>query len=109
MSVRPWLKALKEHSIRRGQEQEKTRETIFADAPGDELTKPTKALAPLVDINAARVPLDKDERRLLAAGWTPKERCGPLKLTIWANPETGFYCSQEVALHRIGQQRGDVT
>jgi len=49
---------------------------------------------------------EDDERRLLAAGWTPKERCGPLELTICAHPETGFYYSQEVALHCIGQRQG---
>lgn len=49
---------------------------------------------------------EDDERRLLAAGWTPKERCGPLRLTIWAKPETGFYYCQEVALHRLGQRQG---
>ncbi len=32
------------------------------------------------------------------AGWKPKERGGHL---IWANPETGFYSSQEMALHRL--------
>ena len=41
------------------------------------------------------------ERRLLAAGWSPKRGCGPLGLTIWADPASGFYCSQEVALLRL--------
>ncbi len=56
---------------------------------------------PVTDIQTARALRGEDERRLLAAGWSPKERCGPLELTIWANPETGFYCSREVALHRL--------
>ncbi len=43
------------------------------------------------------------ERRLVAAGWEPKERGG---LVIWANPDTGFYCSQEVALHRLEAGQG---
>jgi hypothetical protein len=60
----------------------------------------------VVNIDTARVPRTEDERRLLAAGWLPKERCGPLELTIWANPATGFYCSQEVALHRLMQRSG---
>ena len=65
------------------------------------------SLRTLVDIRTAR-PIQRDpaERRLIAAGWTPKDRCGPLELTIWANPETGFYCSQEVALHRLDQHNG---
>ena len=40
----------------------------------------------------------EEERGLMDAGWEPKERGG---LVIWANPETGFYCSQEVALYRL--------
>jgi hypothetical protein len=55
----------------------------------------------VVDPDAARAARTEDERRLIAAGWSPKERCGPLGLTIWANPETGFYCSREVALLRL--------
>ncbi len=54
-----------------------------------------------MDFDIARAARGEDERRLLAAGWSPKDRCGPLELTIWAAPETGFYCSQEVALHRL--------
>ena len=46
-----------------------------------------------------RAKLDRE----LAAGWSPKERCGPLGLTIWANPETGFYSPQESALHRLNE------
>jgi hypothetical protein len=104
---RPWLEALKEHCDRRGQEQEETREAVFADAPGDQLTKPTKAPAPAVDIKSARTrSWGEDESRLIATGWSPKERCGPLGLTIWANPETGFYCSREVALHRMDDRSG---
>lgn len=65
----------------------------------------TNAPVPVTDISTARAvpdgPDGPDERRLIAAGWTPKDRCGPLGLTIWANPETGFYCGQEVALHRL--------
>ncbi len=95
MGGRPWLEALKEHSGRRDQGQG-TRDVIFANALDNELTKPTKACAPGVDISAARAPRDEDERRLLAAGWSPKERGG---LVIWANPETGFYFSQEMAAY----------
>ena len=98
MGGRPWLEALKEHSIRRDQDQEETREAVFADAPGGEPTKPTKVPAPVANMRTTRAPRDGDERRLIAAGWTPKERLG---LVIWANPESGFYCSREVALHRL--------
>lgn len=58
--------------------------------------------ASVTDINAA-CPAERDpeDLRLIAAGWTPKDRCGPKDLTIWANPETGFYCSRDVALHRL--------
>jgi len=40
----------------------------------------------------------EEERGLMGAGWEPKERGG---LVIWANPETGFYYSQEVAQYRL--------
>ena len=79
-----------------------------AEASAKEATKAKKAPgeeqhpAPVTDIRTARaIPNSPDEHRLLAAGWVPKEGCGPLGLTIWANPETGFYCCQEVALHRL--------
>lgn len=87
--------------------------------PSEDLAKPTpikvqkvrklqeaerEAGGEVVNLNAARALRDEDERRLLAAGWSPKDRCGPLALTIWANPETGFYCSQEIALHRLRDQ-----
>ena len=55
----------------------------------------------LVDMRTAekiRGSWGEEERRLIAAGWEPKERGGRL---IWANPQTGFYCSQEVALRRL--------
>ncbi len=54
--------------------------------------------SPVADIRTARIPRGENERRLIAAGWEPKERRG---VVIWANPKTGFYCSQEVALHRL--------
>ena len=61
------------------------------------------APANVTDINAARTTQrdTTDERRLIAAGWTPKDRCGPLSLTIWQHPDTGFYSSREVALRRL--------
>jgi len=40
----------------------------------------------------------EEERGLMGAGWEPKERGG---LVIWANLETGFYYSQEVAQYRL--------
>ncbi len=55
----------------------------------------------VVDLDATRTLRGEDDRSLLRIGWFPKERCGPLELTIWASLETGFYCSQEIALHRL--------
>ena len=54
----------------------------------------------VVDLDVARTLRSEDECSLLAAGWSATECMG---LTIWANPKTGFYCSQEVALYRLGQ------
>lgn len=56
--------------------------------------------SPVADLRTASTTSGEDERRLIAAGWEPKERCG---LVIWAHPKTGFYCSQEVALLRLTQ------
>jgi hypothetical protein len=84
-----------------------------AKVPAKEAKEAKEALgveqppAAVANIDAARTrSWDKDERRLLAAGWEPKERCGPLGLTIWANPGTGFYCSREVALRRMDERSG---
>lgn len=88
--------------------------------PGENLRKPTPATmqnvqkprevsrSEVVDIRTARAAhRDPDERRLIAAGWTPKDNRGPLNLTIWADPETGFCYSREVALHRLdGHEAG---
>ena len=41
---------------------------------------------------------DPETRKLLAAGWEPKERC---RKTIWESPDTGFYYSQEMALYLL--------
>lgn len=76
------------------------------EAFGDEQPS-ASTLSPVVDIRTIRpVQRDPDERRLLAAGWTPKDRRGPKELSIWANPESGFYYSQEVALHCLDQRSG---
>lgn len=40
--------------------------------------------------------LDSEGRELEAAGFEPKERCGKI---IWQRPDTGFWVSQEMALH----------
>ena len=39
---------------------------------------------------------DREARKLVAAGWKPKIRLGK---TIWQRPDTGFWVSQEMALH----------
>lgn len=45
-----------------------------------------------------------ETRRLLAAGWEPKERFGK---TIWKRPDNGFYCSQEMAAHFLDRGIGN--
>ena len=47
--------------------------------------------------------ISPEHRRLLAAGFKPKERGG---LTIWERPDTGFYVSQEMALHLLRRTKG---
>jgi ABC-type sugar transport system substrate-binding protein len=41
---------------------------------------------------------DPEARRLLAAGFEPKERGG---MIIWQRPDTGFWVSREMALHLL--------
>ena len=110
MDGRPWLEALKrrvteEASRGPGYELAKPHHPM-----GGALTKPTKPSGREPDTarnvtNASTSRAEStsggDESRLLAAGWTPKIRCG---LTIWENPDTGFYYSQEVALLRRGER-----
>ena len=79
-------------------------ERLLVDAPAGELSEQDRAA--LAEVKPALLCMlaheADEERRLLAAGWSPKERGGML---IWANPQTGFYCSQEVALHRLDAGR----
>jgi hypothetical protein len=44
---------------------------------------------------------DPQIRKLRAADWKPKERCGK---TIWESPNNGFYYSQEMAAHFLGEE-----
>ena len=101
MSGRPWLEALKstvrEHSTNTDETSEKISEAVPSEGCESLADEPT----PVVDVRPTEKvhrPWGEEERRLIAAGWKSKERGG---LVIWANPETGFYCSQEVALHRL--------
>ena len=59
------------------------------EAVAEEDRKPAEAVC-------MRTTADTEARRLLSAGWEPKERCGQI---IWKRPDNGFYCSQEVAVH----------
>jgi hypothetical protein len=103
MSGRPWLEALKatmrERSVDTGEIAEKISETqppagcerceSLADNPTSDM-----------DIQTPEKVHGSwgEERKLIDAGWKPKERGG---LVIWANPETDFYYSQEMALHHL--------
>ncbi len=98
-----WLNALKEIIEEELQSPRKDLEKPTAATMQNVQKLREKTVSGVADLEAIRVLRGKDERRLLAAGWSPKEQCGPLALTIWANPETGFYCSQEIALHRLDQ------
>ncbi len=101
MSAKSWLKALKATI---GEEPRPPREESRKPIPptAQKVRKPRDgAGGKVVDTKTTRPifsPRDEEERRLLAAGWKPKERMG---LVMWANPETGFYSSQESALHRL--------
>lgn len=109
MSGRPWLEALKatmkERSTDTNETPGKTSESLslegcercesLADGPTSIIGSPTA--------ENVYSRWGNEERGLIAADWKPKQRGG---LIIWANPETGFYYSQEVAgysLKRSGE------
>jgi hypothetical protein len=104
MSGRPWLDALKATMREQGADTEKPLERILEALPSEGYERcecPADVPPPLVDMQTAekvRGSWGEEKHRLIAAGWEPKERGGRL---IWANPETGFYFSQEVALYRL--------
>jgi hypothetical protein len=67
------------------------------ESPADELDQ----VVEVQTSEEASDPWGEEERSLIAAGWKHKERGG---LIIWANPQTGFYCSQEMALYCLERQ-----
>ena len=73
---------------------------LVVDAPAGELSERDRsALAEAKPALLSMLAQEADEeRRLLAAGWSPKEPGG---LVIWANPDTGFYRSHHIARHRL--------
>ncbi len=104
MSSRPWLETLKASMRERGADTDKPPEKISETLPPEGCER-CESLAdgpmPVVDMQTAEKLSGSwgvEERGLIAAGWKPKERG---RLVIWANPESGFYYSQEVALHLL--------
>jgi hypothetical protein len=67
-----------------------------------EESRPQTASEAATDIHIARqsrsIQLDPEGRRLNTAGFEPKERGGKI---IWQRPDTGFWVSQEMALHLL--------
>jgi hypothetical protein len=107
MSGRPWLKALKEAMRERSAATDEISEKISEGLPpeGCERCKsPTEVLSPVMNRRTAEKVRDswgEEERRLIAAGWEPKRRCGKI---IWKHPDSGFYVSQEVATHFLSRE-----
>lgn len=107
MSSRPWLEALKVSMRERGADTDETLEKISEALPlegcerGESLPEESTQAVDIWPAGKVRGSWGEEERRLIAAGWKPKQRGG---LFIWANPATGFYYSQEVALHRLQQR-----
>jgi len=104
MNSRPGLEALKATIRERGADTDKTPEKILEALPPEGCERceslaevPTPA-GDLRTVEKVRGSWGEAERGLIVAGWKPKKRGG---LVIWANPETGFYYSQEVALYRL--------
>jgi hypothetical protein len=104
MSGRPWLEALKASMRERGADTDKPPEKISVTLPPgwcERCESPAEVSPPVKDtqtVERVRGSWGEEERKLIAAGWKPRQRGG---FVIWANPETGFYYSQEVALHRL--------
>lgn len=101
MSGRPWLEALKATMGEQGTDTEKPLEKILEALPSEGCERcesPADRPTPIVDLQTTdkRGPWGKEERRLTAAGWKPKERCGK---TIYQSPKRGFWYSQKIALH----------
>jgi len=104
MSDRPWLEALKDtmrkHSADTNEPPEENLEALPLGGC-ERCESPANELVLVVEVQTTEEisdPWGEEEHRLIAAGWKPKERGG---LVIWAHPKTGFYYSQEVALHRL--------
>jgi hypothetical protein len=104
MSGTPWLEALKD-TVREGSASTDETQKRIAEALSSEGCERCKSPAvvppPVVNMQIAEKvggSWREEERRLIAAGWKPKERGG---LIIWAHPESGFYFSQEMALHYL--------
>ena len=100
---RSWLDTLKETIEEKPQLPRENSESPKATNVQNVRKSEEKAGGEVINVNTAHVPRTADECGLLAAGWSPKER---MRLTIWANPMTGFYFSKEVALHCLDQRRG---
>jgi hypothetical protein len=102
MSGRPWLEALKstirERRADTNEAPEQSSKTLSpegckrCESSGD-------VPSPVLDAQTTEkvyAPWGEEERRLIAAGWEPKERCGKV---IWKLPENEFYYSRKVALY----------
>jgi hypothetical protein len=105
MNARPWLEALKaairEPSADTVGLPNKITETLPPEGC-KRCESPVDVPPQVVDTQSAEKVRSsswgEEERRLIAAGWKPKERGG---FVIWENPEASFYYSQEVALHLL--------
>jgi hypothetical protein len=71
----------------------RARREEFGSRPASEAVTDMKAIQQNRPIN-----LDPEGRKLEAAGFEPKERGGKI---IWQRPDTGFWVSQEMALHLL--------
>lgn len=64
-------------------------------APGSNIEARDPSAVPETSSSASET---ASVRKLRRRGWQSKERSGK---TIWQNPVSGFYCSQEVAIHIV--------
>jgi hypothetical protein len=104
MSGRHWLEALKIVLRERNADAEETPENLSEALSLGRRENVADGPTLVVDEKVGGSWVE-DERRLIAAGWEPKERCGK---TIWKRPDNGFYCSQETAAHFLNIGVGNV-
>jgi hypothetical protein len=103
VSARPWLEVLKATVRECTADTDEAPMKITESLPSEgcercETFAHDPALVATITAEKVGGSWGEEERRLVAAGWAPKERCGKI---IWECSDNGFYYSQEVAMRLL--------